>query len=930
MKTRRKINKSSDERGIALIMTLGILSMLLVLALAFASSARTERKVAAANADAKKAQLIAEGALDRVIALANYKSLGEVGDFYGEESYQDWIINIRTKGTDGEVIYYPTDPLSITNTYSSSPSGDNIRWNNVKVNNEIVGRFAYKVVGMPAWIDPAACVEQGTSASVEGASNEDRYGKCVYEMNLNNLAPTTGAWTSIVSKFSSSIAGGNLTDTKTTPYFIPGTARWGDFDNMCALIGITGADKEQCRKWFVMNTSPDPEAFWVDDNNDKVRDDATELYHRFNLNKYTDSNTNDIYDTGEPIWWDDPDGDGQTAAMGTDGPDHVNLLVGSKRSNYTAAESGGINWFYDATQTITGVTPPPAATFASTGDRINQIAANLLDYCDADSMPTSDIAPSTWSSANVPKYTGNELSYYLNEVAVDIETTLSKSVDSGTGIQTNTYTMDAILYCEAIRLHFFPPPPNTLTATIEASVTCSIKHPDTGDWVSKTIDLNGAISLSITSTTTMYGTLTASMPGPTILEGTSNTDLDNPEIKDIDFNIKSIILNDGTQNVDYAYINSSYSAKKGNKLTVNTDGTSYLAFSIEVDDSRQNLNTGDWYFNYNAYNDTSDVFAVADMASTTNSIGLMNSESNPMAPCPTRFADSQDYDKEDKPYMVSTAYTANSPISSPWELGVIHRGAAWQTLNMDKYNTSGYMGSYRDGDANLFDQIKMTKETSEYGKFNINSGNKDALRVLTMGISTHAKPNAPIGAWLIDQAMADQLANAISGESTRGTWNKRSEITQVAALSDSSVSSQLNDAAQEEIIGKFINLCKAGNTENSDIGTMAFVIIYAQSIKDIGPPAGNSITLNKDLDFDGVIGTADEEAVGFDINGDGKVSNTTASGFPNLSETISGCEKGSYQPYADEITSEAKIIGLIEQDAITSKWKLIRYEFANQ
>ena len=34
--------------------------------------------------------------------------------------------------------------------------------------------------------------------------------------------------------------------------------------------------------------------------------------------------------------------------------------------------------------------------------------------------------------------------------------------------------------------------------------------------------------------------------------------------------------------------------------------------------------------------------------------------------------------------------------------------------------------------------------------------------------------------------------------------------------------------------------------------------------------------------------------------------------------------------YADEITSEAKIVGLIEQDATTGKWKLIRYEFANQ
>lgn len=31
---------------------------------------------------------------------------------------------------------------------------------------------------------------------------------------------------------------------------------------------------------------------------------------------------------------------------------------------------------------------------------------------------------------------------------------------------------------------------------------------------------------------------------------------------------------------------------------------------------------------------------------------------------------------------LSTAYIRNAPMQSLWELGVIHRGAAWQTLNL--------------------------------------------------------------------------------------------------------------------------------------------------------------------------------------------------------------------------------------------------------
>ena len=66
-------------------------------------------------------------------------------------------------------------------------------------------------------------------------------------------------------------------------------------------------------------------------------------------------------------------------------------------------------------------------------------------------------------------------------------------------------------------------------------------------------------------------------------------------------------------------------------------------------------------------------------------------------------------------------------MQSPWELGFIHRGAAWQTINLKAYNsdegvaTDAGGNAYSDGDANILDQIKMSSQTETYGKVNINT-----------------------------------------------------------------------------------------------------------------------------------------------------------------------------------------------------------------
>ena len=52
-----------DEKGSALLLTLGILSLALILGMSFAFSARTSRQVAKVNADQVKAKLLAESCM---------------------------------------------------------------------------------------------------------------------------------------------------------------------------------------------------------------------------------------------------------------------------------------------------------------------------------------------------------------------------------------------------------------------------------------------------------------------------------------------------------------------------------------------------------------------------------------------------------------------------------------------------------------------------------------------------------------------------------------------------------------------------------------------------------------------------------------------------------------------------------------------------
>ena len=174
----KHILKGNGEKGIALLFTLGILTVLLVLALGFATTSITQRRSAATNVQGTVARLLAESTLERVIGtLQIYDETVFAYSHCDDKTHPlsptenrgrtDWLYRLGTTdtGTTSSGIF----------TWDSAYT--DINWEFVTVNdggvNKIIGRVAYVVVFVPlsgsggsgasggSGIDPGDLVKSG-------------------------------------------------------------------------------------------------------------------------------------------------------------------------------------------------------------------------------------------------------------------------------------------------------------------------------------------------------------------------------------------------------------------------------------------------------------------------------------------------------------------------------------------------------------------------------------------------------------------------------------------------------------------------------------------------------------------------------------------------------------------------------------------------
>ena len=292
---------------------------------------------------------------------------------------------------------------------------------------------------------------------------------------------------------------------------------------------------------------------------------------------------------------------------------------------------------------------------------------------------------------------------------------------------------------------------------------------------------------------------------------------------------------------------------------------------------------------------------------------------------------------------LSTAFIRNAPMMSPWEIGLIHRGVMWQTINLknacdpdnnsenikltghkpvagwDKSGTR-YSGDDYYGDAAILDQIKMTEKCVTYGKINVNRlrsndelFNKEGANLeqyIAKALFERIYHGERIAQFYLNSTRAgngDFPAGSKTG-SPITNFAETNELTSsrephpsrahFIAWSNGGVANAFGtfapedtDAAKEELIGKTVNLLCAETSSPSQIK----VVVVAQVIKDI---AGTQFRKN---------------ASGSDVSRECDFAQFDYDSGSDI--------------YFDEITGEVKMLVTIERDVTTGRMKIQRTDY---
>lgn len=1043
------MSRHRKQRGVALIFALGILSLILVMGMAFLGNALISQKIAINSRETASARLTARSALDRAmtqLVLFNLTQCGQLASSYLSPEVSSVFSRIGTgaaaplgdvqgdtkdqlAGNDSKLNVGPSDMRLYPGKRSRA------RWIYVHQNGTetdgmqtgqpaIIARYAYQVL-------PPIARDTGT-------------------FSLNSLslyAVTSGA---------DGVAGVNSDAANRRK---AQTHRWGiDADELCISdlpmfsAHWTGASPWSPQHEFdnfqnlLSGTSGTNPFYWNKTDADaKKLVESRKRWLRYVFTEGRGRTAREAFSNGAGVWYTrfnlsdgTPFYDGNEDSNGN----WYSRLLTEKPANATA-EADAINgkaapplaalknsasavenlarfpdpfedgFYYDKDGIDAGDpfslgipflkrigSNTEKGAFETVENLRKQIAANLNDYCDSDSVPTSDVAASTWgdlidnslTSIVPPAYTGNEKTLYINEVAFGFKLASSKLSTDGGGL---VFKFDGAgdqlkteFITELVGIYKDLPSSYDLMElkgkihSLKAKLKVSLKGKVTVQYTkadsphSEEVDLGaGGISaekvfeldpekdrnIDIKSTNTPSPwsdganrywlgrvDLTSKMKtGVTVdlkdLVTPLNNTEGNPisvtaidkieeikvELVEISFDLGNIALflrdkaADATVDswVDFVRVAKGERSPTGtltllalnkstsdtgnwfdsklSEATGNTKGFFYCG-SMQAIDPRQNLNAklsndepNDWH---TAFTPT---IELPELTSSSENYwdkfgsrlkGAVNVCSNPSAPKDAKNTDpltvGVDCDKEtatDPAWQgdgadkhISTAVIRNKPMRSPWELGFIHRGIPFQTINLKK--AGGIDGSadlsdnahspgnfsnwasetgtkYEHGDAGILDEIKMTEYNKSFGKIDVSTLVSAAPPWWVgpdSGTETFENHNKALYKALfrnirVEQKAEDFLSESANLSTVTGTLTGTVFSSVPESLPPStSTSVQLrskflkdqqstfktdadDDARQEELIGKTVNLIDANSCSP---GNVYWIVIVAQTIRD--------------------------------------------------------------------------------------------------
>ena len=941
----KRAARARREHGIALLFTLCILSMALVTAMIFSSNASTGRKVASAYVDTSAARILADGVVNRAIlalmqsdnasyVCSNYKTNPPNGN--ANDYASDWIWKLEKSGlfslNDGPLrfnrtTYYDRDDTRCPSweyVYSKNGYGDPNT-----TTERIYGRFAYVAIGQNDYLNPNAI----------GRRNYDGFDNAIFQKRL-------GRWTCEPQfVFKSSRNNWNYSGI-ITPNTIrdkyKGPDGWTDIDVFVDDMtggGGSSADKQlkmMVDQYFDLAGEGEYNKFRADGNviGDLTKHDlASGEAYRFPLIR------ND---------WD---------SIGVD------------------ALKGAIPWFRNA----------------SGQANVNQTVANLINYnASVNRPPVTD--NDNWIGGE-PTYTGNKRTPYINEAHADV------SVGGSLGVRVPRPALEGdppvmkwyVKYTDCTYSHQITINVETVNmypTTGGSDGALAVRNPiligeisyeywnpngdGNGFWVPQSIRFDAGTQWEVSTSGNDAGYKVYSFMLDNGAVGSVTTPERGPydrpmghdgdfyqyvKVRNVKLSLDRVVLQDNAgRNADLALMptqlqtGNTFLTGDGEQVAGAGDFSRHFYFDTQANDPRQNLGygrqPGDW---------STPLFS--DNESAVNmTLGAMNNTIN--------LGSNHDNEKRTNPSYagndsISTAYIRHGQMLSLWELGAIHRGAPWQTINLKCAPSRGTaMDAYQNGDGHLLDHVALASSTDRAndavpGLINLNcvasfggssapfafkslftnfpvyktyaAMNSGSASDTIAGDSVDSDKNGDLDA----DAYAKDLSEAVTYAISQGNLPRRTAVFPTSYSGDQMdkiIKRNVPDAEAEEIFCRVVNLLKW----NKQPLKRATVLVLAQTIKDVGGASlernlsGNDLEVMRDSGF---LSYKSGNANSYKTAPNSVTAATIRSSYAKRSVALK-----TYDNFYDQITGETKIIVRLEWDESANDnkgaWKVTRKEYA--
>lgn len=858
-------NQQASQQGVALMLTLAVLALILILGMSFSFTARSGRQLAQNNAAITRVRLLAHSVLERTIAAIGYQydepQMPDDTSVPGDPRYPRLYPATAPTGTFGNRDLAVNHPLYGNRAFwlstsatadnsqlaaalatqlgmgtSAAPAGTvarqgfipqatngnlpaNASWHHitsplefrdvdgtVRQEDRLVGRIAFLVLDESGKLDPASLITINTEPVWDRADPANTF----YDLNANNTLDHIGSagWATAFRE-----GNGNVPRRGLSPQEILLPLSANDFWDHVPTVG-TGSVKTTWFGWHHIANTPafnaenwtnvtanpylatlfpysyDIEAFRHTDDVD---------YHRFDLwqRQYFIDNGAEFWDD---IVWD------ETALR--------DLYNGTIEPFWLTVPGGLIN-------------PDPSEAAPALGgftdsDITLQVLANLVDFLDEDNAATFLPPGNFWNATVV----GNEEQPYINEVAF-IASYVMDDPDGipASGDESGAFTLDVLLEVANIF-----DTDKDFTGTVRLDFTLN------GVNVQEDLPVTGtATANDYTVVTAQWTRNYPAVPPPTPVV--------NLIIRDCRVALLDNWSADNGELADFAHV-------LDNDISATIDGTGFALeihyANTQVEDPRCNTLPALWEVNNFVEGDDSNITMTIAVnpgpPPTITATGEINEIGGDLADPSNPPTSAAGYDAEtvtDPVDGLSTAYIANRSDITFWELGAIHRGQPWQTINLAAYSENTPYRIYVDGDAILLDQLKLGGFTEVRGRFNANSAARPAwgsvfhqVRVGWEYEDTHDSSALLTAGTALNTAQALAIADDVlaqTADPAKGApFASRAAFVNVPALSDGTGGvAQDTDRAQEEIIGKVANLL----TVRQNLFT---ILVTAQSVLDTG------------------------------------------------------------------------------------------------